>query len=605
MSRLVRIGLVAAPVMAVLGLGTAAVVLGALNAASRERRLSHQVVAERAFDAMEGALSELVAREEARSFLQYRYAYVPEGLLPGQSGLTRSPLSEPPTNPAVVGYFQIEPDGSVSTPMIPPEADPDGLDPELDTRAARLLALVTSATQNEYAVARPAPQPQVEQQAAASGRYAVEKSLNKSVLTRSGRKQQLTKAEAEGVRQFQSMEKAILESDARNTASNVWIAPASPTLGAALLPAVLDVTLSPLTGVAGADNTLILSRDVAVGGERYRQGLVVDLAATLRLVREAALAGSLLTDLAWIQGPGEAAPTDRGAWAYSFHHTFAPPFQTLQATLWLKTIPEEGSSLTDWLLRLSVVLAVVGLVGLVAVGRMVVVTVQFAERRSNFVAAVSHELKTPLTAIRMYAEMLRDDLVPSEDKRRAYYETITAESERLTRLIQNVLELARLERGTRALQVEVGDPVAVLREVARFLAPHAAERGFVLEVVAPDGLLSVRFDRDALTQVLMNLVDNAIKFSADATDKRVVLEAGLVEGGVSLSVRDFGPGVPQRHLRRIFEPFYRGERELVRRTQGTGIGLALVSGLVARMGGKVKAWNPPGGGLRVEIGLAQ
>ena len=97
---------------------------------------------------------------------------------------------------------------------------------------------------------------------------------------------------------------------------------------------------------------------------------------------------------------------------------------------------------------------------------MLSVAVGFAERRSNFVAAVSHELKTPLTAIRMYGEMLRDDLVPSDDKRREYYRTITAESERLSRLIDNVLEFSRLEKGTRSMRLAVGAVGPVVEEVA-------------------------------------------------------------------------------------------------------------------------------------------
>ena len=203
----------------------------------------------------------------------------------------------------------------------------------------------------------------------------------------------------------------------------------------------------------------------------------------------------------------------------------------------------------------------------------------------------------------MYAEMLRDDMVPGEERKHDYYEIITAESERLSRLIQNVLELARLERGNRPMNLEVGNPGPLLREVVRTLAPHATDRGFELVVQAPDDLPAVRFDRDGLTQVLINLVDNAIKFSAEAADKRVIIEARPSAGGIALRVVDFGPGVPQRHLRNLFQPFYRGERELVRRTQGTGIGLALVSGLVRGMGGAVRAWNPTAGGFAVELSL--
>jgi signal transduction histidine kinase len=126
----------------------------------------------------------------------------------------------------------------------------------------------------------------------------------------------------------------------------------------------------------------------------------------------------------------------------------------------------------------AALLVVTGGVGLIAVHRMVTVAIGFAERRSNFVAAVSHELKTPLTAIRMYGEMLRDDLVPSDDKRREYYRTITAESERLSRLIDNVLEFSRLEKGTRSMRLTAGalGPVVESGRAAALPADGQASR---------------------------------------------------------------------------------------------------------------------------------
>jgi two-component system phosphate regulon sensor histidine kinase PhoR len=192
-------------------------------------------------------------------------------------------------------------------------------------------------------------------------------------------------------------------------------------------------------------------------------------------------------------------------------------------------------------------------------------------------------------------------MVPGEERRQQYYETITAESERLSRLIGNVLELSRLERGVRGVERVVGPVDEVLAQVVEILGPHARERGFALELRVQPGLPAVSMDRDALLQVLVNLVDNALKFAANAEDRRVVLEARAEGGRVVLAVRDRGPGVPQAQLRRIFQPFYRGERELTRRTKGTGIGLALVQGLVRRMDGEVEARNHPEGGLEVRV----
>jgi signal transduction histidine kinase len=203
----------------------------------------------------------------------------------------------------------------------------------------------------------------------------------------------------------------------------------------------------------------------------------------------------------------------------------------------------------------------------------------------------------------MYGEMLRDGIVDSEEKRGLYYETITAESERLTRLINNVLELSRLEKKSRPMVMVAGDVAPVLREVADILGPHASREGFTLALDIAGDLPAVSFDRDALLQVLLNLVDNAFKYARGAADERIVIAARRDRDGAVLSVRDRGPGVAPRHISKIFEPFYRGENELTRRTKGTGIGLALVRGLVERMGGRVAGRNLPEGGFEVDVSL--
>jgi signal transduction histidine kinase len=353
-----------------------------------------------------------------------------------------------------------------------------------------------------------------------------------------------------------------------------------------------------MVGRPVGDPVLLLYRTVVVGTRGYRQGLVLDRARLARWLEARALGPSGLSQVATLDfGSRELPEADPDT--FVFQHRFAEPFDALSARLALTALPGIGGSGTIY--ALVALLALVGAVGLFAVDRMVAVTVHFAERRNNFVSAVTHELKTPLTAIRMYAEMLRDGLVPSERKKSEYYGTITDESERLSRLIDNVLEFSRLERGTREMSFRVGSLEPVVREAAERLQAHAAQQGFTLEVeLAPD-LPPVRYDRDALLQVLFNLVDNAMKYARGSDARRVVIEGKRAGGGVQLAVRDFGPGVAGLHLSRIFEPFYRGEDELTRNTQGTGIGLALVRDLAQRMGARVRGDNAPGGGFRVSL----
>lgn len=289
--------------------------------------------------------------------------------------------------------------------------------------------------------------------------------------------------------------------------------------------------------------------------------------------------------------------------AYSFNHRFAVPFEELEARLDLGPLGEESTGRLLYPLTFLLALSVV--IGLYALYRMVAVQVAFAERRSNFVAAVSHELKTPLTAIRMYGEMLRDDLVESDEKRRSYYATISSETERLSRLINNVLELSRLERDERPVQLVVGDVRSLVAEAVEIVRPHAEREGFRLAVRCADNLPAARFDRDAMMQILFNLLDNAIKYGRGERDRTIEVCCEAARAGVQVSVIDHGKGVEAGHLKAIFEPFYRAQSELTRTQQGTGIGLSLVLGLVRRMGGDVQGLNRhPGFEVRVTLPAA-
>ncbi|MFH1463457.1 MAG: HAMP domain-containing sensor histidine kinase [Pseudomonadota bacterium] len=591
---MLRVGALIAAIALLVGLGVVGLLAHSLHRAQVEERLRHQIVAERVFDELERELTDLTLREEGRSFLEYRYFYVPAGQLPGLAGLERSPLAGLPRDPAVVGWFQQEPDGSLQSPMRPRAGEQqlarDNLenadDPALLAREAELLGLLAGATLAASAApAAPAREPPAEPSPVTSKVSSMMNTLDRGIRSRSGREVQSVQSWQQSLATYQNEE--------------VDVQQLLPVQAPALTQERADVQLSPLAGQRLGAGHLVLSRSVRIGGETRHQGLVLELAALEEDLQERVLGGTELepwVSLTW-DGP---APARR----YAFTHRFAAPFQDLSATAALGRIPGQAPAGTGAVLVLSALLLALCGLGGVVLYRMVAVRLEYAARRGDFVAAVSHELKTPLTSIRMMAEILRDGMVPDEDRRQQYYQIITAEAERLSRLIGNVLTLARLERGTPLPERVVGDAGEVLRQAVEVLGPHARELGFTLEVwVAPD-LPSARMDRDALLQVLVNLLDNALKFSAEAEIKRVVIEARPGSGGVLLRVRDHGPGVPPRQLRRIFEPFFRGERELTRRTRGTGIGLALVRGLVIRMGGRIQARNHPEGGLEVTVALA-
>jgi signal transduction histidine kinase len=248
---------------------------------------------------------------------------------------------------------------------------------------------------------------------------------------------------------------------------------------------------------------------------------------------------------------------------------------------------------------LAFLIPAVLLAGVLGICRLASQQIKLAEARNDFVSAVSHELKTPLTSIRMYGEMLRSGWVQDDIKRQSYYDFIFFESERLSRLVANVLHLARLTRNDSPLTLQQYDPSALLDLARSKVHSQVEAAGFALEVAnhlsdAENAPLLVEAEDDAFTRIVINLIDNALKFSVNAEKKVVRLElrtSGSPKPQVIFSVRDYGPGVARDHMKKIFQLFYRAGRELTRTTPGTGIGLALVKELASKMHAEVDLRN--------------
>jgi signal transduction histidine kinase len=228
--------------------------------------------------------------------------------------------------------------------------------------------------------------------------------------------------------------------------------------------------------------------------------------------------------------------------------------------------------------------------------------IELTRQQQDFVSAISHELKTPLTSIRMYGEMLREGWA-SEEKKRSYYDYIHDESERLTRLINNVLQLARMTRNGLVLECRPARVAELLDGIRSKIASVVERADFELRLRADEAAAEavVKIDCDSFSQIMINLVDNALKFSRGAAIRRIDITAALErDNRLVFTVRDYGPGVPRDQMKKIFRLFYRSENELTRETIGTGIGLALVSQLATAMGGRVEVINQrPGAAFRV------
>jgi len=280
------------------------------------------------------------------------------------------------------------------------------------------------------------------------------------------------------------------------------------------------------------------------------------------------------------------------------------PFSDLELIFSLARLPVgAGSQVIIWA---AIILGVVLVGGFLLLYRLGAGAIALGQQQQDFVSAVSHELKTPLTSIRMYGEMLREGWA-DESRKKSYYDFIFNESERLSRLINNVLHLARMTRNEQKPSLEDINFDRLLKDLRPKLESQLENAGFKLELNYEEPALSskLRVDSDWLTQILINLVDNAIKFSGNAEDKIVQITIRLLQDrSMQICVRDFGPGIAKDQMKKIFKLFYRSENELTRETVGTGIGLALVHQLVTGMGGEVDVVNcEPGVEFRLRFPL--
>jgi two-component system phosphate regulon sensor histidine kinase PhoR len=220
--------------------------------------------------------------------------------------------------------------------------------------------------------------------------------------------------------------------------------------------------------------------------------------------------------------------------------------------------------------------------------------------RRDFVANVSHELRTPLTAIRGYVEALADDETDREESRK-FLGIITRHTERMERLVKDLLRLARLDAGQESLDVASCEVRALAQGVIADLTRTIEERRQKVQVVIAPGAETLRGDPAKLHDALRNLVSNAITYSPEETTVRV--EATKSAGRITVSVTDEGPGIPEQDLTRVFERFYRVDKSRARDPGGTGLGLAIVKHLVELHGGEVGAENLPNRGARFTFTL--
>lgn len=363
----------------------------------------------------------------------------------------------------------------------------------------------------------------------------------------------------------------------------------------------------------------VLFRRVWQNGDRYIQGLLIDQSAFINQLITPAFRESSLSSMSELIVTYRGGVVQQLAAQYSrlyepsasrtesdllYQSRLISPFGNIELIYSLARLPiGAGGRVILWS---ALVLGIVLVGGLFMLYRLGMRQIALAKQQQNFVSAVSHELKTPLTSIRMYGEMLREGWADNE-KKKSYYDFIFHESERLTRLINNVLQLARMSRNEQAANLSIMTVGEALRDLKPRLESQLESSGFELIIDGEGGVddRQIKIDIDWFIQIFINLIDNAVKFSANGDLKRVQLNYQLMQGNtIQFSVRDYGPGIAPDQMKNIFKLFYRSENELTRETVGTGIGLALVQQLVSSMEGRVDVVNcDPGAEFRIQLSV--
>jgi len=276
-------------------------------------------------------------------------------------------------------------------------------------------------------------------------------------------------------------------------------------------------------------------------------------------------------------------------WSLEFYQQKPPLFETLL------------TSRRGIYLYMFILLAGILIFGLTLTIRIVSHEFELGKMKSDFVSTVSHEFKSPLTSIRQLSEMLQTGRVPSEERRQRYYDVLLEQSERLSLLIDNILDFAKMEEGKKEFEFETVEMGPLLEDLVSTIQQQVRHEGFTVEVEFDKSLPPIQADRAAIIQAITNLIDNGIKYSAGA---KKVCVCGFTENQyLVIAVQDFGVGIKPEEIDKVFERFYRGGDELTRTVKGSGLGLTLVKQIVQAHHGTVHVESEPGRGSTFSIRL--
>jgi signal transduction histidine kinase len=599
-------------------------------------------------------LDEFMQNEQNRPYTDYQYYYVPENIAPGrqiagtpslQMPVLRSPLAGRLEQGLAYGNFQIEPDGSIITPNDYVEQRQDLADSDKELYAEALSnrinikdnllpalrgAALGSLTMNLYNRNNAAPPKEPatiepEQFAKETGQKGkLSKSYPIESLQSKGKETQVIEqkravfeqnvASNMDVQSQQQIQEGAVQ--AEQTAGQLqWQAPPVPERQAEMVQVRIEPFFPVVVPVrqSGGDSTLqqalsifggqvFLLRHVQIEDRHFLQGFQLNGKKLVEQIEESATR-FVRKGMSFELSPKENAG-DNGKVAYAAILNFG--FGDLVLNLkeidpgW---IGKEISHLRIWYFSIVAIVLLAVTLGLAGLWRNASAQIKLAQKKDDFISAVSHELRTPLTSIRMYAEMLEKNWVKSQDKAAEYYTNMRQESERLSRLIENVLDFSRIQRGRKKYTFNAGDINKCIANVVEMMRPYAIQKGFLIRI-DPGEIEQATLDADAVTQIVVNLLDNAIKYARDAEDKTIIVRTKTDGKFTVIEVEDHGPGVPHRQRNKIFEQFYRPAAESTRETTGTGLGLALVKKFAEAHNGFVEVISAKPSGAIFRVALA-
>jgi signal transduction histidine kinase len=278
-------------------------------------------------------------------------------------------------------------------------------------------------------------------------------------------------------------------------------------------------------------------------------------------------------------------------------------FKDWHMKILMRNMTEEQGAKRLFVINLSLSALMMGLVvgGIIMALRTASREMRLSQMKSDFVSNVSHELRTPLASIRVFGEFFKLGWVKEREKVREYGEFIENESRRLTQLINNILDFSKIESGSKTYQFERADVKEVVAETLKAFEVRLSQSGFNVVTIAPPEPLVAAINRDAITQSVMNLLDNAVKYSGE--DKEITVWLDRKDKYITIAVADHGIGIPVQEQEKIFEKFYRVSTGLVHDVRGSGLGLSIIKHIVDAHSGKITVESQQGAGSTFTIFL--